>query len=72
MSESKPPNPFECACRLVGVTVTLAQSDITDVWHSLSSEQAARLLDTHGAEIAAQMLVAGVEAAVEIIKRESV
>jgi hypothetical protein len=70
MSESKSPNPFKCARRSKGITVTLAPSDITEVWHSLSVEQAERLLDVNGATIAVQMLAAGIDAAVELIKQD--
>ena len=70
MSESNIPNPFECAGRVVGVTVTLKPSDITEIWHSLTLEQAERLLDVHGSSIAAQMLAAGMDAAVDMIQRD--
>jgi hypothetical protein len=70
MSESNLPNPFECARRIIGVNVMLKPQDIVDVWHSLTLDQAERLLDVHGCGIAAQMLAAGMSAAVEIIKRD--
>jgi hypothetical protein len=70
MSDANLPNPFECARRIIGVNVMLKPQDIVDVWHSLSLEQAERLLDVHGSGIAAQMFAAGMNAAVEIIKRD--
>jgi hypothetical protein len=70
MSDANLPNPFECARRIVGVNVLLKPQDIIDVWHSLSLEQAERLIDMHGSTIAAQMLAAGINAAVQIIQQE--
>ncbi len=70
MSESELPNPFECARRIIGVNVMLRPDDITDVWGSLSKQQAETLLDQHASSIAAQMLTAGISAAVQIIRQE--
>ncbi len=63
MSDTNLPNPFECARRIVGVNVLLQPQDIISVWHSLSLEQAERLIDIHGSTIAVQMLAAGIDAA---------
>jgi hypothetical protein len=70
MSDTNLPNPFDCARRIVGVNVLLKPQDIINVWHSLSLEQAERLFDIHGSAIAAQMLVAGIDAVVQIVKQE--
>jgi hypothetical protein len=70
MSESELPNPFECARRVIGVNVILRPDDITDVWGSLSKQQAEKLLDQHASSIAAQMLTAGISAAVQIMRQE--
>lgn len=69
MSEANLPNPFECARRVVGVNVMLKPEDIMRVW-SITRNQAERLLDVHAPSIAAQMLAAGMDAVVEIIKQE--
>lgn len=70
MSESNVPNPFESARRIVGINVTLAPHDITEIWHSLTEEQVARLFDRHGSSIAVQMLAAGTQAVIQIIEQE--
>lgn len=68
MKEGRLPNPFECARRVVGVNVQLRPEDVMNVWGMISRAEAERLLDEHGAEIAAQMLAAGIDAAVTIMR----
>lgn len=70
MNELDPPNPFESANRIIGVTVLLKPSDITEGWHGLTIAQAERLLDVYGSAIAAQMLASGITAVVQIAKQE--
>jgi hypothetical protein len=70
MSKSELPNPFECARHIIGVSVMLRPDDITDVWGSLSKQQAETLLDQHASSIATQMLTAGISAAVQIMRQE--
>jgi hypothetical protein len=70
MTDANVPNPFQCARRIPGVIVMLKPRDVIDVWHSLTVEEAEHLLERHGLTIAAQMLTAGVNIAVEIIKHE--
>jgi hypothetical protein len=70
MSESKAPNPFECAKRLIGMNVVLKAADIVHAHPGVSLAGAERVLDRHASVIAAQMLRAGICAAVEIITRE--
>ncbi|MGB7158989.1 MAG: hypothetical protein WBD40_13030 [Tepidisphaeraceae bacterium] len=68
MSERHLPNPFECARRVGGVNVQLKPEDVMNVWGMISGAEAERLLDEHGTEIAAQMLAAGIDAAVTIMR----
>jgi hypothetical protein len=70
MSELKPPNPFECAKRIIGVNVMLKPDDVVHAWPSITLADAEYLLDHHASSIAAQMLNAGIRAAVEIIKQQ--
>jgi hypothetical protein len=70
MSELKMPNPFECAKRVVGVNVMLKPDDIVHACPSFSLADAEYLLNHHVSFIAAQMLSAGLRAAVEIIKQQ--
>ena len=72
MSESRVPNPFECAKRVVGVSITMKPSDIVHASPNVSLIDAEHLLDRHAAIIAVKMLNAGIRAAVEIIDREGV
>lgn len=70
MNNKDTPNPFTSARRIAGITVMLKPSDIIEVWHSLTLEQAERLLDVHSSTIASEMLVAGMDAAIRIVKQE--
>jgi hypothetical protein len=70
MSELKPPNPFECAKRIIGINVTLKPDDIVHARPSITLADAEYLLNHHASFIAAQMLSAGLRAAVEIIKQQ--
>ena len=72
MSKQNLPNPFECARRIHGVSVLLKPEDVMDTGTGpvLSRAEAERLLDEHGSTIAAQMLVAGINAAVDIISEQ--
>jgi len=70
MSELKMPNPFESAKRIVGVDVILKPDDIFHACPIVSLAEAEKVLDRHGSAIAAQMLRAGICAAVEIITHE--
>ena len=70
MSELKPPNPIECARRIIGVNVMLKPDDIVLAWPSIILADAEYLLDHHASSIAAEMLSAGLSAAVEIIKQQ--
>ena len=70
MSESKAPNPFECAKRLIGMNVALKANDILHAHPCVSLAEAEQVLDRHASTIAARMLKAGINTAVEIIKRE--
>lgn len=68
MSESKVPNPFECAKRIVGVSVTLKSADIVHASPNVSLTDVEQLLDRHASIIAVQMLNAGISASLEIIR----
>ena len=70
MNDTDTPNPFTSARRVAGIAVMLKASDIIEVWHSLTLEQAERVLDVHDSTIASQMLAAGLDAAVRIIEQE--
>lgn len=70
MSELKMPNPFECAKRIAGINVVLKPDDIHHTQPGVSLADAKQVLDRHASAIAAQMLKAGICAAVEIITRE--
>jgi len=72
MSKQNLPNPFECARRIHGVSVLLKPEDVMDIGTGpvLSRVEAERLLDEHGPTIAAQMLVAGINAAAHIISEQ--
>jgi hypothetical protein len=70
MSDLKPPNPFERAKRIAGVNVMLKPGDISHACPGFSVADAEYLLDLHATSIAAQMLNAGLRAAVEIVKRD--
>jgi hypothetical protein len=70
MSESDVPNPFTSAKRIKAVTVMLKAADIVGAWPSLTIAQAERLMELNDASIAVQMFAAGLDAAIEIIKRE--
>lgn len=70
MSESNVPNPFDSATRVSGITVRLRPEDLMAAHASPDREDITRLLDRHGGTLAAAMLSAGIEAAVEIIRQE--
>jgi len=70
MSEPNLPNPFESAKRVSGVHVRLRPEDLMNAVPGLRIETVQRLLDRHGGTIAAAMLNAGIEAAIEISKQE--
>ena len=70
MSEPNLPNPFESAKRVSGVHVRLRPEDLMNAVPALRPETVQRLLDRHGGTIAAAMLNAGIEAAIEISKQE--
>jgi hypothetical protein len=68
MTVSKAPNPFECARRIIGVNVMLKPDDIVQTGVTLGDAE--RWLDDCASIIAAEMLSAGIRAAVEIIKQQ--
>ena len=72
MSKQNLPNPFECARRIHGVSVLLKPEDVmgSGAGQVLSRAEAERLLDEHGPAIAAQMLVAGIDAAASILSEQ--
>ena len=72
MSKQKLQNPFECARRIHGVSVLLKPEDVmgTGAGPVLSRTEAERRLDEHGSAIAAQMLVAGINAAANLISEQ--
>ncbi|MBA3777085.1 MAG: hypothetical protein H0X11_11700 [Betaproteobacteria bacterium] len=70
MSESNLPNPFETAKRVSGVSVRLRPEDLTHAMPGVGMEIVERLLNRHGGTLAAVMLSAGIEAAIEIIHQE--
>lgn len=69
MSETTP-NPFECARRRSGINVLLKPEDVMDVSERIDWAQAERVLDEHGAMIAAQMIATGKEVAAQIIREQ--
>lgn len=71
--ESQPevPNPFHSAKRESGVAVQLCPEDLLAAIPGMQMDAAKRLLDRHGGTVAAKMLGAGIDAAVEIARRES-
>jgi hypothetical protein len=71
MNESKAPNPFECAKRVVGVNVVLKPDDIVRASPKVSIADAEELLNRYGARIAAEMLNTGIRTALNIIKEGS-
>ncbi|HEY8668171.1 MAG TPA: hypothetical protein VIL86_16100 [Tepidisphaeraceae bacterium] len=70
MSDPQPPNPFEAAQCLSGVYARLRPDDIVNAWPGVTRERVDRLLDRHGGTLAGAMLAAGIDAAVEILRRE--
>lgn len=70
MSDAQPLNPFDAANRLSGVYARLRPDDIVRACPGATRERVDRLLDRHGGTLAAAMLAAGIEAAVEIMHRE--
>ena len=70
MSESNVPNPFESARRIGGVTVHLRAEDLITARPGLRPQAAERLMDRHGGTLAAAMLGAGINAAIEIVRQE--
>ena len=70
MSDLQPPNPFDAAKRQSGVYARLRPDDIAHACPGVTRERVHRLLDRHGGTLAAAMLAAGIEAAVEIMHQE--
>lgn len=70
MNDANLPNPFHCARRVPGVSVLLKPEDVMNASETTSRAQAERLLEENGTTIAAQMLAAGLEAAVTILREE--
>lgn len=70
MSDKPVPNPFEAARRIAALSVMLQSHDLTDAWPTLTEMQARRVLDLHRSSIAVQMLAAGVQAALTILRQE--
>ena len=69
--QSNAPNPFHSAKRESGVSVQLCPEDLLAAIGGMQIDAAKRLLDRHGGTIAAKMLGAGIDAAVEISRQES-
>lgn len=70
MSETHLPDPFQSAKRIGGVHVHLRPEDLVASDPTVSIEAASRLLDRHGGTLAAVMLSAAIEAALQIARRE--
>lgn len=70
MNDKPIPNPFEAARRIAALSVMLQPHDLIEAWPTLTEVQARRVLDLHRSSIAVQMLAAGVEAALTILRQE--
>jgi hypothetical protein len=70
MSESPIPNPFDSARRVDGVTVRLRPEDLIAAYPDGTVESVQRMFDCHGGTIAAIMLQAGIEAGIDLMRRE--
>ena len=70
MSETDVPNPFQAARRMAALSVMLQAADLIEAWPTLNEMQARRVLDINGSRIAVQMLAAGVNAALAILREE--
>ncbi len=70
MSESPLPNPFESARRVEGVTVRFRPEDLMAAYPKATIESVQRMFDRHGGTIAAIMLQAGIEAGIDLMRRE--
>lgn len=66
----KLPDPFKTARRVAGVTVHLRAEDLLTADANFDRELIDRMLERHGGTLAAPMLGAGIEAAMDIIRRE--
>jgi hypothetical protein len=69
--QSNVPNPFHSAKRESGVSVQLCPQDLLAAIAGMQIDAAKRLLDRHGGTVAAKMLGAGIDAAVEIARQEA-
>lgn len=68
---SNAPNPFHSAKRESGVSVHLSPEDLLAAMPGMQMDVAKRLLDRHGGTVAAKMLGAGIDAAIEVARQES-
>lgn len=72
MSDNTVPNPFDAARSTAAFSVVLQPHDLIAAWPSLTETQARRMLELHRSAIAPQMIAAGVQAALAILKQEGV
>ncbi len=70
MSESPIPNPFDSARRVDGVTVRLRPEDLMAAYPKATVECVQRMFDRNGGTLAATMLQAGIDAGLELMRRE--
>jgi hypothetical protein len=70
MSENHLPDPFQSAKRISGIHVHLRPADLVTSHAATDMEAAKRLLDRHGGTLAAAMLSAALNAAIEITREE--
>lgn len=70
MSGNQLPDPFQSAKRIGGIHVHLRPEDLIVSDAATDMEAAKRLLDRHGGTLAAVMLSAAINAAIEIMREE--
>jgi hypothetical protein len=70
MSENDLPDPFQSAKRVPGIHVHLRPEDLLRSDSTFDRTVVAQLMERHGGTLAAAMLSAGIEAAIDIRERE--